>query len=134
GRRGRRPHQRHHRRNHDDLRAPARHRRHRHPRRHPRFAGLAAIQLPVYAAGVTHRGPYKDGPGEINAAIALDGMIIEPGDLIVGAADGLLCVPFDRVDAVYQAAAAKQAAEARTFEEIAAGTLDTGWIDARLAE
>ncbi|MDM9561522.1 RraA family protein [Bordetella petrii] len=95
---------------------------------------LRQSSFPVYAAGVTHRGPYKDGPGEINAAIALDGMIIEPGDLIVGDADGLLCVPFDRVDAVYQAAAAKQAAEARTFEEIAAGTLDTGWIDARLAE
>ena len=22
--------------------------------------------IPVFAAGVTHRGPYKNGPGEIN--------------------------------------------------------------------
>jgi taurine dioxygenase len=35
----------------------------------------------VYAAGVTHRGPYKDGPGEINVPIAIDGMVIEPGSL-----------------------------------------------------
>ena len=31
--------------------------------------------FPVFAAGVTHRGPYKDGPGEINVPIAIDGMV-----------------------------------------------------------
>ena len=40
--------------------------------------------LPVYAAGVTHRGPYRDGPGEIGFPISLNGMVIEPGDLIIG--------------------------------------------------
>ena len=53
-------------------------------------------EFPLYAAGVTHRGPYKDGPGEINVPIAIDGMVIHPGDLIVGDADGLLCVPYRR--------------------------------------
>ena len=53
-------------------------------------------EFPLYAAGVTHRGPYKDGPGEINVPIAIDGMVIQPGDLIVGDADGLLCVPVRR--------------------------------------
>ena len=51
--------------------------------------------FPVFAAGVTHRGPYKDGPGEINVPIAIDGMVIEPGDLMLGDDDGLLCVPID---------------------------------------
>src|SRR4051812_8545363 len=49
--------------------------------------------FPVYAAGVTHRGPYKDGPGEVNVPIAIDGMVIRPGDLMLGDADGFLCVP-----------------------------------------
>ncbi|MFF7057894.1 RraA family protein [Achromobacter spanius] len=88
--------------------------------------------LPVYAAGITHRGPYKDGPGEINTVIALDGMTITPGDLILGDEDGLLCVPFEQVDAIYAAATAKQEVEARMMAEIAAGTLDTSWIDARM--
>ncbi|MGE8565766.1 MAG: RraA family protein [Achromobacter sp.] len=88
--------------------------------------------LPVYAAGVTHRGPYKDGPGEINTVIALDGMTITPGDLILGDEDGLLCVPYEQVDAIYAAATAKQEVEARMMAEIAAGTLDTSWIDARM--
>lgn len=88
--------------------------------------------FPVYAAGITHRGPYKDGPGVINGTIALDGMTIEPGDLIIGDEDGLLCIPFDQAEAIYEQASAKHAAEEVTLANIAAGKLDTSWIDARL--
>ena len=90
------------------------------------------VNLPVYAAGVTHRGPYKDGPGEINVPIAIDGMVIEPGDLVLGDDDGLLCVPFDAVEAVHAAAAGKAAAEARQMANIEAGTHDASWVDAAL--
>lgn len=88
--------------------------------------------FPVYAAGITHRGPYKDGPGEINCTIALDGMAIAPGDLILGDEDGLLCVPYEQAARLYEEAAAKHAAETRMLAQIAAGQLDTSWIDARL--
>ena len=54
-------------------------------------ASIGAGEFPVFAAGITHRGPYKDGPGEVNVPIALAGMVIEPGDLVVGDEDGLLC-------------------------------------------
>jgi RraA family protein len=90
--------------------------------------------FPVYAAGVTHRGPYKDGPGEINAVIAIDGMTIAPGDLILGDDDGLLAVPFDQAEALYAAATAKHAQETLMLADIAAGKLDTSWVDARLAQ
>jgi len=93
---------------------------------------IAAGRFPVYAAGVTHRGPYKDGPGEINVPIAIDGMVIRPGDLIVGDADGFLCIPYDDVDAVYRAATEKVALEGKTMAAIAEGRLDTSWIDATL--
>jgi RraA family protein len=93
---------------------------------------ISAGTLPVYAAGVTHRGPYKDGPGEINVPVAIDGMVIQPGDLIVGDADGFLCVPYDDAEALLAAAQAKSAAEQKTIAAIAAGTLDTSWIDATL--
>ncbi|HMN79474.1 MAG TPA: RraA family protein [Burkholderiaceae bacterium] len=94
---------------------------------------IGAGDFPVYAAGVTHRGPYKDGPGEINVPIAIDGMVIEPGDLIIGDADGLLCVPFDDVQSVYEATRKKSAAEAKSMADIAAGRLDRDWIDKALA-
>src|SRR5450830_19116 len=96
---------------------------------------LAAIQagtFPVFAAGVTHRGPYKDGPGEINVPIAIDGMVINPGDLIVGDEDGLVCVPIDNVNEILAAILAKGQAEKKTLEDIANGTYDTTWVDAAL--
>ena len=93
---------------------------------------IGAGEFPLYAAGVTHRGPYKDGPGEINLPIAIDGMVIHPGDLMLGDADGLLCVPFDEAQALLAATHKKMAAEKQMLSDIAAGTLDTAWIDAAL--
>src|SRR4029450_12004836 len=83
-------------------------------------AAIRAGNFPLFAAGVTHRGPYKDGPGEINVPIAIDGMVITPGDLILGDDDGLLCVPFNECDRVYQAAKAKTDAEQLQMANIAA--------------
>jgi RraA family protein len=88
--------------------------------------------FPLYAAGITHRGPYKDGPGEINVPIAIDGMVIHPGDLIVGDADGLLCIPFDDAEEILAATRQKMEAERKTLADIAAGKLDTTWIDITL--
>ncbi len=91
-------------------------------------------KLPVFAAGVTHRGPYKSGPGEINVPIAIDGMVIEPGDLIIGDDDGLLCIPFDQTDEVLKAATAKFEAEQKQMANIKAGTHDASWVDKQLRE
>jgi RraA family protein len=93
---------------------------------------IRANAFPVYAAGVTHRGPYKDGPGEINVPVAIDGMVIEPGDLVLGDGDGLLCVPFDATAAVLAAASEKQKVEAREIEAASRAALDRAWVDARL--
>lgn len=54
---------------------------------------LKVLSIPVFAAGITARGPYKNGPGEINYPIAIDGMVIESGDLIAADEDGVVCVP-----------------------------------------
>ncbi len=89
--------------------------------------------FPLFAAGVTHRGPYKDGPGEINVPIAIDGMVIEPGDLVIGDDDGVLCVPFAQAEALHAATVAKSQAEAQMVAAIHAGKVDTAWIDATLA-
>ena len=91
-------------------------------------ASIGAGDFPVFAAGITHRGPYKDGPGEVNVPIAVGGMVIEPGDLVIGDEDGLLCVPFDQVGEVYDRAYAKHAAEQKQLEQIALGENDRTWV------
>jgi regulator of RNase E activity RraA len=93
---------------------------------------IRAGSYPVFAAGVTHRGPYKDGPGEINVPIAIDGMVIEPGDLIIGDDDGVVSVPYAQAASVLAATQAKQVAETKTMAEIKAGKSDRSWIDATL--
>jgi regulator of RNase E activity RraA len=95
-------------------------------------AAIRAGAYPVFAAGVTHRGPYKDGPGEINVPIAIDGMVIEPGDLMLGDDDGLLCVPIDAAAGIYEQASAKHAKEQAQLIAIGEGRYDRAWVDAAL--
>ena len=96
------------------------------------YGWIRKNSFPVFAAGVTHRGPYKNGPGEINGTIAIEGMVIEPGDLIIGDDDGLICVPYADTETVYEAANAKQQGEAKTMAAIKAGTTDRSWVEAAL--
>ena len=90
--------------------------------------------LPTYAAGVTHRGPYKDGPGEINVPIAIDGMVIHPGDIMIGDSDGVLCVPIEGAEDILKSTQAKSAAEIKQMAAIEAGTNDRTWVDRALKE
>lgn len=88
--------------------------------------------LPTYALGVTHRGPYKDGPGEINVPISLDGMVIHPGDIVIGDSDGVLAVPMADAEEVLKATEAKQNAEVKQMKAIEDGMNDRAWVDAAL--
>ena len=90
--------------------------------------------LPVYAIGVTHRGPYRDGPGEIGLPIAIEGMVIEPGDLMLGDLDGVVCVPKADLPAVLAAARKKSAAEQKQMAQTLDGSVDKSWIDKALEE
>ncbi|GGG83736.1 methyltransferase [Salipiger pallidus] len=86
----------------------------------------------MYAAGVTHRGPYKDGPGEINVSVSIDGMVVNPGDLILGDCDGVLCVPCEEAEGLITLAEAKQAAEVKEIAAIRDGSVDRSWVDTLL--
>lgn len=92
------------------------------------------VNLPVFAAGVSHRGPYKDGPGEINVSVAIDGMVVEPGDLVIGDWDGVLSIPLDDVESILKKTNEKQAAEAVDMAKIEAGEWDRSWVDKTLKD
>lgn len=93
---------------------------------------IAGANWPVFARGVTHRGPYKDGPGEINVPVCIGGMVVHPGDIIVGDADGVLAVPQDMAEEVIAAARAQNQKEEATLAAIAAGAIDRAWVDEML--
>jgi len=97
-------------------------------------ASFSEAGFPCFARGASHRGPYKDGPGEINVSVTVGGAIINPGDVVVGDADGVVAVPLD--DAEYVAGEAKKVVEkeAVTMRQIEEGTLDRSWVDQTLKQ
>jgi RraA family protein len=97
-------------------------------------AEIGAGSYPVYAAGVTHRGPYKNGPGEINVPVVIGGMPVNPGDITVGDADGLVAVPQDQAERVLASAKSILEKETASIKQIAAGTVDRSWVDKALKE
>ena len=97
-------------------------------------AEIGAGTYPVYASGVTHRGPYKNGPGEINVPINMGAMAVNPGDIIVGDADGLVAIPPDQAERVLASAKSILEKETAAMKEILAGTVDRSWVDKALRE
>jgi RraA family protein len=97
-------------------------------------AEIGAGSYPVFAAGVTHRGPYKNGPGEINVPVVIGGMAVDPGDIIVGDADGLVAIPLRLADKILASAKAILAKETVAMKQIQDGTVDRAWVDKALKE
>lgn len=58
-------------------------------------SGLAEVGIPVFATSVTPAGPYKNGPGKLDVVIAVGGVAVAPGDLVLGDEDGVVVVPWD---------------------------------------
>ncbi|MCM3160068.1 RraA family protein [Metabacillus litoralis] len=90
--------------------------------------------FPIYAAGVTHRGPYKDGPGEINVPISVDGMCVNPGDLLIGDEDGIAVIPVESAEELLIRVRQQEQKELEIFNSIDNNTIDRSWIDKTLKQ
>jgi regulator of RNase E activity RraA len=93
-------------------------------------AEIRERDFPVYARGINHRGPYKDGPGEINVPVSIGGMVVNPGDIIVGDQDGLLAFAPAEAGALIVKAQAQGRKEAETMLAMKEGRWDRSFIDA----
>ncbi|OZI44045.1 RraA family protein [Bordetella genomosp. 4] len=87
-----------------------------------------------FARGVTHRGPYKEGPGEINVPVSVGGQVVFPGDVVVGDADGVVVIPAEHAEAVLALALKKETDEAAIKEKLNAGTYTKPWVDRIIAQ
>jgi RraA family protein len=94
---------------------------------------LAAGTFPVYARAATHRGPYKNGPGELHVPVSIGGMIVHPNDIIVGDEDGLVAVRPEQAVELLAAARAWCDKEDKMLKTIRSGRkLDRSWVDKAL--
>ncbi|MDW7673428.1 MAG: RraA family protein [Bacillota bacterium] len=93
---------------------------------------IREMNYPIFARGVTHRGPYKDGPGEINVTVQIGGAIVNPGDIVLGDMDGIVIVPAEHANELIDKVKQTMAKEKKTLIDIEKGILDRTWVDEML--
>lgn len=90
--------------------------------------------MPAWAMGHVHRGPSKDGPGEVNIPVACAGMAVNPGDLMLGDADGVICIPAADAGAILPLCRAHAEKEAKIAANNAKGIPDWDRFNALLRQ
>lgn len=93
---------------------------------------LETLDFSVYAKGVQPKGPYKNGPGEINVPIAIGGQVIMPGDIIIGDQDGVIAIRPHEAESILKLALAHNEMEVVKFKKIKEGKLNKSWVDETL--
>jgi len=81
---------------------------------------LEELGFPVFARAVTPAGPYRNGPFRVGVPVAIGGVVVHPGDVIVADGDGVAVVPAAEAAEVLDRAEAKHADETRIRNEIVA--------------
>lgn len=94
---------------------------------------LNMLNFPVYYKSVSPNGPYKNGPGEVNSPLAIRNQVINPGDLIVGDADGIICIPKNNISQLKDDVEQVLKKEQKIFDGINKdNTFDIDWVYEKL--
>jgi 4-hydroxy-4-methyl-2-oxoglutarate aldolase len=94
---------------------------------------LRELGFPVFAAGANPNGPQKFSPGRINWPISCGGIAVNPGDLVVGDADGVVVIEREKAASMLPLAAKKVSDEDKRMADIRANRdLAPRWLDGAL--
>jgi len=96
-------------------------------------AAFQAVDFPCYARGIIHRGPHKNGPGQLQVPVNIGGQVIQPGDWVVGDEDGVVSFPAADAERILAAVAVTVSNENKVKAEIANGLREQTWITKVLA-
>jgi len=91
--------------------------------------GITKLGLPAYCRTVSAGGCDKDGPGEVNVPIACGGTVVNPGDIVVGDADGVAVVPRAHAEDVLALVAQLMERERNRITEIQRGKIFRSDVD-----
>jgi 4-hydroxy-4-methyl-2-oxoglutarate aldolase len=84
---------------------------------------LTAMQFPVWAKAVSAQGTVKATAGSVNVPVVCAGAIVNPGDVIVGDADGVVVVPRQASAEIAKLGDQRRAKEERSRERLGKGEL-----------
>ncbi|MES2183867.1 MAG: RraA family protein [Pseudomonadota bacterium] len=93
---------------------------------------LLELGFPVWSAGFNPAGPTKFVPGRINHPISAGGCVVNPGDLVVADADGVVVIEREKAPAMLDLATKKVASEQARLDAIARNDTASPWLPAAL--
>lgn len=96
--------------------------------------GIIESGVPVFARGTTPIGPLHRGPGEVNYPIQCGGIVIHPGDIVVGDMNGVVVVPQVEAEDLLQQLRSRKEAEAAYLAAVKRGEFSNEWVDRILTE
>jgi RraA family protein len=91
--------------------------------------GIIELDFPVFARGTTPIGPLHRGPGEINFPIACGGVVVNPGDLIIGDAAGTVVIPQGIAAELLHRLQSHRATNETYLAAVARGEFSNRWVD-----
>jgi 4-hydroxy-4-methyl-2-oxoglutarate aldolase len=86
-------------------------------------ADIEAMDFPVWSKAVSAQGTVKATPGWVNVPIVCAGATVNPGDVIVGDADGVVVIPRETAAETARLGNDRVAKEAKTRERLRNGEL-----------
>lgn len=93
------------------------------------IAGIAPVGLPVFARGITPNSCVRSGPGKVGMPIAIGNVVIEPGDIVIGDADGVVIIPRKQLHTILPLIEEVQVAEHAIQNKIRNGFTNLGGIE-----
>ena len=85
------------------------------------YDGIVPVGLPVWCTGLTPASPHMTGPGSVGFPVQIGGQEVETGDMIVADRDGVVIVPFERLDDVIKNLTRVAEMEASQDADVATG-------------
>lgn len=79
------------------------------------------MNFPLYARAVCANGTTKEASGAINVPTVIGGVLVNPGDVVVGDGDGVVVVPLEKAGEVLAKALAKKEREDKLRPLLEAG-------------
>ena len=95
--------------------------------------GVQETGLPVFARGVTPIGPLHRGPGELNYPVSCGGIVVNPGDIIVGDENGVVVVRQDFAEELLQRLYVQRDALEAYVADVKQGIFSNEWVDRTLS-
>jgi regulator of RNase E activity RraA len=96
--------------------------------------GIKEVGMPVFARGVTPIGPLHRGPGEVNYPVSCGGIVVNPGDIVIGDINGVVVVRKEFAEEILARLYKQRDSLKDYLVNVKKGIFSNAWVDDLLDE